>query len=267
MARRVLPQPPEPTRLTRGSSLNSRFTAFHLVVATDEAGPLHRQVVDPGVQGAKRRELAGQVGVVQLEDALGTGQVLEPVHPQIAQAGALRQSLDRQVGRRLGQHRLAPMRHRHKPGRPVHRRTEIVAVALLHLAGMQAHPHPQDAPLRPTLTAQPSCASSAAPKPVASTVKGGREPIPDRGEHPATMGLDARPHDLVMAGQRARIASGADSHNRVEPSTSVNRKVTVPEGTPTPGVSHERHTATVPASAQSPIRASPDEDRVRRERR
>jgi hypothetical protein len=34
------------------------------------------------------------------------------------------------------------------------------------------------------------------------------------------------------------MAEGADSHRRVDPSTSVNKNVTVPEGAPTPTVSH-----------------------------
>jgi hypothetical protein len=34
------------------------------------------------------------------------------------------------------------------------------------------------------------------------------------------------------------IADGADSHRRVDPSTSVNKNVTVPEGAATPTVSH-----------------------------
>jgi hypothetical protein len=34
------------------------------------------------------------------------------------------------------------------------------------------------------------------------------------------------------------IAEGADSHRRVDPSTSVNKNVTVPDGAPTSIVSH-----------------------------
>jgi hypothetical protein len=34
------------------------------------------------------------------------------------------------------------------------------------------------------------------------------------------------------------MAAGVDSHRRVDPSTSVNKNVTVPDGTPTPTVWH-----------------------------
>ena len=44
----------------------------------------------------------------------------------------------------------------------------------------------------------------------------------------ATVRVDRRPHDLVMASQRR--ASGNESHNGVDPSMSVNRNVTVPDG-------------------------------------
>ena len=66
----------------------------------DEGGALDRQVVGAQVQGAQRRELVLQVGVAQLEHPLGAGQVLQPVHPQIAQARPVGQIVGHQLAGR-----------------------------------------------------------------------------------------------------------------------------------------------------------------------
>ena len=60
---------------------------------------------------------AWQVGMAQLEHALRAGQVLEPMHPQIAQAHPIRESVGHQLPGRLRHHRLAAMGQVAQPGR------------------------------------------------------------------------------------------------------------------------------------------------------
>jgi len=49
-------------------------------------------------------------------------------------------------------------------------------------------------------------------------------------EQPAPMRLDRLTQHLVVGGKRGPHATASASHRRVEPSTSVNRNVTTPEG-------------------------------------
>jgi hypothetical protein len=69
----------------RHHSLRSQqpFDRGQLVAAPDEAGERARQVVGQHIQRAERREVAGQVSMPQLEDAVGCRQVAQPVGAQI----------------------------------------------------------------------------------------------------------------------------------------------------------------------------------------
>jgi hypothetical protein len=51
-------------------------------------------------------------------------------------------------------------------------------------------------------------------------------------EQPTPVALDRRAQHLSWAASAARMPSASASHRRVEPSTSVNRNVTTPEGGP-----------------------------------
>ena len=52
-------------------------------------------------------------------------------------------------------------------------------------------------------------------------------------KQPASVRLNRRAQHLVMGATAARIAFASSSHRRVEPSTSVNKNVTTPDGAPT----------------------------------
>jgi hypothetical protein len=72
--------------------------------------------------------------------------------------------------------------------------------------------------------------------------------------------LNRRAQHLMMGGQRPRIASASASHRRVEPSISVNRNVTTPEGgTPadTPAESHNRRGPTSHIGGSGPKTPAP----------
>ena len=121
----------------------------------------------------------------------------------------------------------------HQPGRTVHRRTEVVAVTFLDGAEMHPHPHldlaPRRARARPATPAghpgppRPRRRASGTPRRTrrrrwrTRTRRGPRSP-------PGGSRRDVR--------APARIASGCCSHRGVEPSMSVNKKLTVPVGRP-----------------------------------
>ena len=74
-----------------GQSQQPRLTeqlveGLELVLAPDEGRQSLREPVRRLHAAAQRREVAGQAGHVELEEALGLGQVLEPVGAQVAQA-------------------------------------------------------------------------------------------------------------------------------------------------------------------------------------
>src|SRR5215212_10941954 len=64
-------------------SLNPVADLLQLGLATDECGGLGRQVVWSTIQCCQRREAAGEPRVEQLEELLGSPQILEPVGAEV----------------------------------------------------------------------------------------------------------------------------------------------------------------------------------------
>ena len=145
----------------------------------------------------------------------------------LAQIHQCRSSRHRRCGR-PGQD-LAAMTGVHQAGRPVHRRPEIVTVALRNLPGVDPHAGPVPPPLRPALRRQ-ALGVHRRVQGVRGPSKGRRKPVPGRGEHIAAVASMAPRIISSWRATASRMASGADSHNRVEPSISVNKNVTVPDG-------------------------------------
>lgn len=78
----------------------------HLRFPTDEARDLDGQVVRQPLEGPQRREPRGQVRVHNLEDVLGTPEVLEAVWPQVQQLGTGREVAMHQCPRGFGDQNL-----------------------------------------------------------------------------------------------------------------------------------------------------------------
>ena len=70
---------------------------LHLPLASDERGGLHGQVVRAALERPQRREIGGQIRRQELEDALGAGEVLQAVFPQIPQFRVHRQVIPHQI--------------------------------------------------------------------------------------------------------------------------------------------------------------------------
>ena len=80
---------------------------------------------------------------------LGTAEILQAVRSQINQPHALGQEIPDKLRGGLGKDYLTAMGGGLQAGRPVHGRTEIVAVPLFTSAGVQRHAHPQTDALGP----------------------------------------------------------------------------------------------------------------------
>jgi hypothetical protein len=109
-----------------------------------------------------------------------------------------RQSVGHHVGRGCRGHHLATMCQRHETGCSIDRWTEVVPVALLHLAAMQAHANPDDCASRPCLAGQRQLGVHSRRDGVTSAGEGHREPIPASREDIAAVRLHRRPEQLVM---------------------------------------------------------------------
>ena len=70
------------------------------------------------------------------------GQASQPLHTEVDQLDT--GSTGQHRRRHVGDHDLAAARRSHESRRPVERRPEVVAVALLGFAGVQPHAHPDD---------------------------------------------------------------------------------------------------------------------------
>ena len=140
-ARRVLPTPPGPVSVRTRDIGRARAELPHLPAAADEARQHGRQVAERAVERPHGREPVGQVAVGHLPQRDRLGQVPQAVLAQAAEADALGDPVPGQLDRRLRAEDLAAPPGRHDPGRPVQRRTEVVAADLDRLARVQAHPH------------------------------------------------------------------------------------------------------------------------------
>src|SRR5215204_5330719 len=79
-------------------SLDPVTDLLQLGVASDECGGLGRQVVWSTIQCCQRREVAGEPRVEQLEELLGSPQILEPMGAEVQEAGTVRELVGHQGG-------------------------------------------------------------------------------------------------------------------------------------------------------------------------
>ncbi len=133
-----------------------------------------------------------------LEDLLGLGQTTELVRAEIQEVDA--GAADELAGDERHQD-LAAVAHRHQPGRPVQRRTVVVAVAQLRSAGVHTHAHPQRAGLGPRFGAQRELRVDCRIHGLGRAREGGEEPVPGRLHHVPTAGLHGGGHHLVVTRQ------------------------------------------------------------------
>ena len=108
-----------------------RDELLQLVLSPDERARGDGQI--GRVERSKRREL----GVTELIEALGLGQILQPVRAQFADRCL---AVEEAPGR-LGEHDLSPVRGSRDPRRAVDVEAHIALVGQDRLAGVDPHPH------------------------------------------------------------------------------------------------------------------------------
>ena len=217
------------------------MTSAMLVVATHERRHLQRQVRRERVERRSGGNSRASPACSDLEDPLrlARGRAGDARRDPRARSPAVRgRAPSSPATPRSG--RRAPPTSTAPPGSP---RSVVVAVAHLRRARVHAHPHPQRARLRPRSAANASCASTAAS--TASTQSRTRHGT----RRPSSSPRARRAPRPRRAGSRRDaptppcIASGCSSHRRVEPSRSVNRNVTVPDGNSATRTPSRRHPA------------------------
>ena len=161
----------------------------NLIVATDQLAHLNRQVRSERVD----RPQSAKGPVVHLEQPLRRHQVaqtmlpqIDPQHRRVAQAA-----------RRGRGENLPAVADRHDAGGAIHRRPEIVAVALLHLTGMHAHPHSNQ-----RMVSERCLRLDRSIDRIMGPRKRRREPIAARGEHVAAVRVDRGSNERVVLRQR-----------------------------------------------------------------
>ena len=109
---------------------------------SDQRGRRARQIVTELVERPQRGEVVGEIGMNQLPHPLGTGQIAQVVHAEIAECRVGGQMIGHQPGGDVRQKHLAPMGTGPQPCTTDHRVTHVIApVAQLCLAGVDRHPH------------------------------------------------------------------------------------------------------------------------------
>ena len=205
-ARRVLPTPPTPVRVTSRCGPHQLGQLLHLVVAPHEAGrsaPAGSPAPRPPSATAGTRPARPSARTWNRCSA--TGQVPQPVLTQIDQVDARPPTLPWTPPPGSGRHgrRPSPARPGSAPARSSRRR-------VTRLARGDPHAHRQ---------LQRRCASTAASIAARAEPNAAHTPSPVCLNNQPPAPRTAEREHLVMGRARAdRIASGSDSHRRVEPS-------------------------------------------------
>ena len=160
-----------------------------LLLPADEHRPFRREVRRHHIQRPQRRERLG----AQLEHPLRRRQVAQAVLTEVAPDHAV---IQQRFGRRRQQH-LSTVPRGHDPRRAIHRRTEIVPVAFLHLARVQPHPHANQ-----RMIGQTRLRLHRRIDAVRRARERRRESIATCREHVPTVRFDRATHDAVMLRQR-----------------------------------------------------------------
>ena len=105
------------------------------------------------------------------------------------------------IRRRPGHHDLAAVGGGNQTSRSINCRSEVVAVTLLTLAGVQGHAHPQHRARRPWLGDEGTLSRLGRLHGVFGCRKGSAECVPHGLEDVATRGFDRRSHEVVVTAQ------------------------------------------------------------------
>ena len=129
-------------------------TLTHLVVAADETRHLRGQVVRCGFQGAQCRKFARQPVDVELVQPFRTGEIFEPMQPEVLEGQAGWKHVIDERARRFRDEHLAAVRRAGDPGGAVDIEAEVLVTDERRLAGVQPDAHLNAPSLRPGMRLQ-----------------------------------------------------------------------------------------------------------------
>jgi hypothetical protein len=159
-------------------------------------GPLN-----PGCLGRRLVTETRARSMHQSEDALELNHVAQPVRPEVAQHGPLREPRAELVDRGAGQQCLAAIGQRLEPRRPVQRQPEEPVAAKLDLAADHHDPDPDAPDLAPVRLRHEALDVDRRLDRLAGRVEAGVGTVTDALEDAAPVRRGALGHDLVVAGE------------------------------------------------------------------
>ena len=168
------------------------------------------------IQCTQRRKFCPQSGCPDLKHPHRRRHIPQPSRSQIEQIDT-----GEQCRGRVGQQDLTAVPGAHHPRSTVEHRAEVVPIPQLCLPGRNAHPHRQ---LQRSLRCHRSIDRTL------GRGEGCAYPVTGVAEQKPSCPSIAVRSTSSWAASAARMPSASFSHRRVEPSISVNRKVTTPEG-------------------------------------
>ena len=265
-ARRVLPTPPVARQRHQPTLVRAPLaTASDLLVTSHERRELHRQVPRQRIERPQRRERrVADPGASTWNTRSGRARSRSRCSPRSTSTSPGGRPSRTQLRGRQRHHDLAAMRDRHQPRRPIHRRRRS--------SRRRAAPPRRCGP--PSAPAAVPCTPTA---PRQGPLRGdrrvdarrARSRTPRATHHPSSSRHNRRATRPRRARSRRDAPTppasppGCSSHRRVEPSRSVNKKVTVPDGnsaTPTPYRSAARAQVNQANRTTSPAREGAQND-------
>ena len=175
-------------------------------------------------------EVARKSGDVELEQVLRIDEVLEPVRAQVPNGHAIGQPSLHERASAFRDDDLSAVGGRGDARRAMDVESDVIPAFDASLSCKQAYPHADDDAVRPGCLGEPLLGLYGR--------RDGRRRVPERHEEGVALGplfhagvtLKGGPKDSAMDASTSGQASPSASTRWVDPSMSVNRKVTVPEG-------------------------------------
>ena len=225
---------------TRCCPITSRLDQRGEVAAADEKSwqrgderPRERDR-QHGARSSRLRPCAAVID--QLVDRLDSVDAAQQLAPQEANLRTLRNLAAHERRRRAGEEHLATRSNGPHASRPIDCPPVIVAPALHRLTGVDAHAHQVGVAAGHGSSTRRRCASAAAANAVdvLMNTENVLSPSPLCFRTMPPYAATAAPIRTSWRVKAASIATGARSHNPVESTTSVNRKLTRPPGSGSP---------------------------------
>jgi hypothetical protein len=195
-----------------------------------------------------RRKVVGKLGPRHLEQVLRPVEILERVTSEITKLDSLRKRVLDEFPRRARQQHLPAVGRRADPGCPMDADSDVAVLADLWLGRVDADAHPNVGALRPRAPRQPPLDVHRRDNRVAGPSEGREERIALRVHLLPVSRLEGVAQASVVLVQNRLVPVSQGLTSRVDPSMSVKRKVTVPDGsslTSDPEGSTRRITSTV----------------------